>query len=258
MAIRAAAAPGLLALLVLLSGCAALPAPELRFDGPMTPETVDAFLARAGDAPVAKLVVHSPGGDTLAGMRLGEWVHRVGADVEVDTRCGSSCANYVFTAGARKRIRPGAIVYWHGSSEQWNFRERNARFVELESRAGRGEALDDDERAFVDANRGVVAHSERARAAQRALFRDLRVAEYLTRAGQEPTFVGLSWTLFPGDMKRFGVCGVEAPDGYASPEYLARLRAAGIPVVRLALDEAILRRLDEELAKLDYRIQDCP
>ena len=259
---RAAAArllrPLLPSLLALLAGCAGLQAPEARFDGPITAQTVDAFLGRVGDGPVRRLVVNSPGGDTLAGMRLGAWVHRAAADVEVDTRCGSACANYVFTAGARKRIRPGAIVYWHGSSEQRDFRERNARWFALERRAAAGEALAGPERDFLERNRALVAASERARAAQRALFRDLGVAEYLTRAGQEPFAVGAAWTYSAEDLKRFGVCDVEAPEGYAGHVQLEALRAAGTPVVRLALDDAILARLAAELAALDYRIRDCP
>jgi len=72
------------------------------------------FTAVKGKA-VKRLVITSSGGEVKAGIALGLWVFDRRLDVEVTDYCLSSCANYVFPAGQRKSIAPGAIVAWHGN-----------------------------------------------------------------------------------------------------------------------------------------------
>lgn len=91
------------------------------FTGDIFPQTIAAFFDVTADlekGDVTKLLVNSPGGDTGSGRELGRWVHQMGLDVEVDTMCFSSCANYIFPAGGAKIIRDGAFVGWHGSDIQ--------------------------------------------------------------------------------------------------------------------------------------------
>src|SRR5690606_21105627 len=73
------------------------------------------LLARA-PVPPRRLQVASRGGDAMAGLAVGELVRQYGLEVVVaPPGCGSACAVYVFTAGARKVISPGAVVVWHNS-----------------------------------------------------------------------------------------------------------------------------------------------
>jgi hypothetical protein len=51
-------------------------------------------------------------------MQLGSWVFDNGLDVEVDTYCFSSCANYVFPAGRTKVLASRASLMWHGGVTQ--------------------------------------------------------------------------------------------------------------------------------------------
>ena len=64
------------------------------------------------------LVITSNGGDIVAGMELGRWVFESGLDVRVPDYCMSSCANYVFVAGARKILAREASLMWHGGATQ--------------------------------------------------------------------------------------------------------------------------------------------
>jgi hypothetical protein len=68
---------------------------------------------------VTRLVISSGGGDTVAGRRVGRWVHQMGIVVEVDLICFSSCADYVFPAGRARVIRADAFVGWHGNERQF-------------------------------------------------------------------------------------------------------------------------------------------
>lgn len=77
-------------------------------------------------AAVDTLLISSPGGNALAGLRIGRLVHQHQLKVVVDRVCASSCANYVVTASHDVAVRPGAIVGWHGGASQWFYlRARN-------------------------------------------------------------------------------------------------------------------------------------
>lgn len=81
-----------------------------------------AFDAAVADLPrgqLARLVISSGGGDTVAGRTIGAWVRDRALVVEVDVICFSSCANYVFPAGRARVIRADAFVGWHGNERQF-------------------------------------------------------------------------------------------------------------------------------------------
>lgn len=239
-----------LALLFLaLPGCASVPDPEARFDGLITPQSVEAFLGGVQGRRVPALAIRSPGGELISAMRFGEWVRDQRLALRVEGRCGSACANYVFTAAERKTIAPGAVVYWHGSAEQKDFRERDERLVALRNRLAAGDALDADERGYLDQYGRILDYSTRARRLQREFFASLGVAEYVTRAGQEPERLGHSWTLSAEDMKRFGICNVVAPEGYGSANYLAAHPLPDRLVVPLELNEGVLAALAAQPAR---------
>lgn len=93
------------------------------YSGAINQEKVDAFLNRYMNKHVPTLRMNSHGGLVLPAIPLGRWVDANHLAVSVRNLCMSACANYVFTAGGRKTIEPGAIVVrhgmaWHGSAEQ--------------------------------------------------------------------------------------------------------------------------------------------
>lgn len=64
------------------------------------------------------LLIESHGGAAGAAMRLGTWMLNNELDVQVDTFCYSSCANYVFLAGRNKLLGSHASLMWHGGTTQ--------------------------------------------------------------------------------------------------------------------------------------------
>ena len=90
----------------------------LRYRGPLTEDGLDALRTLARGRETGVLEIDSAGGEIVAGMEFGLWVHDLGLDVRVNRACLSSCANYVFPAGRNKVIAPGAVVAWHGSARQ--------------------------------------------------------------------------------------------------------------------------------------------
>ncbi len=64
------------------------------------------------------LLIESRGGEINLGMDLGEWVLEKRLNVIVDKYCLSSCANYIFTAGAAKTLHSQAVLGFHGGAYQ--------------------------------------------------------------------------------------------------------------------------------------------
>lgn len=136
------------------------------------------------------LQITSGGGDTMLGLDLGEWIFAKQLDVEVVRYCASSCANYIFTAGKRKILRPDSIVFWHGGAHQ----------KDLESLAKRQgpEAL---------------AHFRAWRDREDLFFKTIGINGKITTYGQSKHF-NRFWSGYWGragfdysveDMKKFGI-----------------------------------------------------
>jgi hypothetical protein len=97
-----------------------LTADRIEYSGIITAEAnagVFELYESAQPKPTA-LWIESQGGTAGAGMQLGSWVFDNGLDVEVDTYCFSSCANYVFPAGQTKVLASRASLMWHGGVTQ--------------------------------------------------------------------------------------------------------------------------------------------
>lgn len=221
-----------IALIVLLAQCPASAesqaTPEVVFNGRITDEKVDAFIA-ANEAhlPGAHVLsLSSSGGEVLAAIKLARWVRKNDLDVRVRLMCMSSCANYVFPAGRKKIIDPHALVVWHGSAEQKNFREAQARYDELLA-AQQTRELSADERLLLESGRQNYDAMIRYRAAQRDFFAEIGVDEGITRLGQEPVdYHVYGWTASLKAMARFGIEGVSASPDYGSLAELTENPAA--------------------------------
>lgn len=83
------------------------------FYGPISKASAAEFLALAAPDD-ALLVLRSGGGDVDSGLQMADYIadHRI--HVVVWQACLSSCANYLFIAGATKIVLPGSLVGWHG------------------------------------------------------------------------------------------------------------------------------------------------
>lgn len=204
--------------------------------GRIEQKTVDALVQSIGERPIQRLVIHSEGGVLSDGIRLGNWVRQKGADVEVKILCMSSCANYVFTAANKKTISDGALVVWHGSAEQKNFREEQEKYRLLLERQSKGEKLSTEETADLLTKKTSYEYGEEQRRLQREFFASIGVDEYLTRLGQEPTPTGSAWTVDLKTMKSFGVSNVVAPENYGTQAYVDKaFPQSGLRRIPLAL-----------------------
>ena len=61
-----------------------------------------------------RLILNSPGGNAVEGLKIGQELLRYSIDTEVQGICISSCANYLFPVGHRKIISHGVVGY-HGN-----------------------------------------------------------------------------------------------------------------------------------------------
>jgi hypothetical protein len=95
----------------------------LKFSGKIEAGELDRFKL-ISSAEDRNLIVDSTGGDVEAGVRLGMELFKKKLTVIVDGLCVSTCANYVFTAGAKKEVKHGFVGY-HGNiaaflNKGWN------------------------------------------------------------------------------------------------------------------------------------------
>lgn len=180
------------------------------FSGLITEENVRRLIEELDRAPTRELVIDSPGGVTGDGRDLGREVHRRGLTVRVEARCDSSCANYVFTAAARRIIGPEGLVVWHGNSLQKDFRERRRCGRTHSSFTGAPFPGSSDEYARV---RSMAVERD-----ELAFFASIGIDDYIARAGQEPRFHG-NFTMTVEDMAKFGVRNVTAPADYGTRDF---------------------------------------
>lgn len=100
----------------------------LKFSGIIEVDEYDRFRPLF-DGKVRQLIVDSGGGETMAALKIAADLHEANLEVSVEGLCLSSCANYFFSAAARKVIRKG-IVGFHGnmkacfSGPRWEERRR--------------------------------------------------------------------------------------------------------------------------------------
>lgn len=209
------------------------------FTGQITDRNVERFLEMVDDRQLTLLVIASGGGEINAGMTMGEWVFDHGLDVVVDRMCMSSCANYIFTAGRGKTIRPGAIVAWHGNVLQsFDDQEAEVRAAVMEAyhRLPEAERAKADPDRLIEENvRQMQRYMARSKEKQAAFFEKIGVDEYICRIGNERYGAEDFFVLSVQDMARFGVHHVQAPQDYTATD-LTPFRRTGKSVVFIELD----------------------
>ena len=150
------------------------------------------------------LLIRSGGGEILTGMELGKWIHDHHLDVKVLEYCASSCANYVFPAGAHKIVSNFALIGFHGgaSSVSFKFDEKTQAMLDSLPAQQRDAILADMKK---DQEKWVAQEVE--------FFKTIGVRQEVTTVGQQPKYQKLMdrdpstqvWTYAPEDFARFGI-----------------------------------------------------
>lgn len=155
----------------------------------------------------ATLVITSKGGEVSAGLELGEWLHARRLAVRVPEYCLSACANYVFTAGARRIVGSSAMVGFHGGVSSTEFKLDDATQAMFDALPKEQQA------AFWDKFRQDM---QPLVAREAAFFRQVGVDRAITTYGQAPRFAhtaGDGWTYTRQGFARFGVRDIDVAGG---------------------------------------------
>lgn len=166
------------------------------FRGRILRRSADEFLRALHAHPeVKRLVITSGGGQVISALDMGEAIHARRLDVDVPVACLSSCANYIFPAGRRKRLGHPLAVGWHGNMA-------HVLYMQLT---------------------GEADYSDEMMQGARRLVR--RENEFFPRIGVDgfvcwfakiaPYEVANYYTMSPADMARFGITEVEVLPGPA-------------------------------------------
>lgn len=179
---------------------------RLVFAGHITKASARLFAQHVQSASISTLVIGSPGGDVDAALDIAEIVFQRGMHVEVQVICASSCANYIFPAGKRKTITPGAIVGWHGNVAHLAYLDR------------------EDPRRSSELIRQATLQTARREA---AFFKAIGVDGFICWFAKLPPYnVRGTYALSRRDMEHFGLRDIQALETYASTD-LSPLHASG-------------------------------
>ncbi len=112
----------LVATCVALSGCATkvpttlvISGETLLIQGSISDATAEEFKRAVGQGGISRVLIASAGGLVEPALSIATEIRQRHLDVEVVGNCFSSCANYIFPAGANKSISGLGIVAWHGN-----------------------------------------------------------------------------------------------------------------------------------------------
>jgi hypothetical protein len=178
------------------------------------------------------LSIRSPGGSVDSGIELGTWVREHKLDLQVLEFCLSSCANYVFPAGARKFVSNFAVVGYHGgpSSGKISFDESVIKQLD---------ALPPEQRAaLLEQLPGFLGGQSRKEV---DYFKTLGVRADISTLGQQDKYQHLykvdprplGWTYSLEDFARLGVRDIVV----INPPWRPGSSLYKLAFVRLPLDE---------------------
>lgn len=160
------------------------------------------------------LAVRSRGGDVVPGMDLGDWVHAHKLNVKVMEFCLSSCANYVFTAGAQKIVGSNAMIAVHGGLSSTEFSIGGSKKNKYE-----GMKKDQKTEFQAELRKGFQPLLDR----ETLFFKSIGVRQDITTYGQQARFANISadgWTFTQDSFRYFGVGNVEVINPHWGPRLL--------------------------------------
>lgn len=204
--------------------------------------------------------LRSPGGSIYVGMAIGREIHRRQLDVEVDRRCNSSCANYLFTAGRNKYLKSADQVQFHGGALQPDFVAEAHKHIEQ----GRHRVTGDDIPQGVDLPRlrklaglpeDFPFNPVSAILAEKAFFDEIGVSSLTPVYGQYGDYAAWfrdgihdNFSYLPEDYARLGVENVII----ANPDYA---KGFGRNLFRARTSATIISALQDEMASLHQEIE---
>jgi len=179
-------------------------------------------LYRSAEPKPQTLLIESQGGSADAGMELGTWLFENGLQVQIDTYCFSSCANYVFPSGRTRLLAPHASLMWHGGVTQPITPQELAQVL-----AEVLDGLPEDERRKLLAEHSsdeLIQQLQRSRLAivarETAFFRRLGVDQRITTLGhlyERELLQGqgyyMGWDFSLDDLRRLGVGDISIEGG---------------------------------------------
>jgi hypothetical protein len=207
---------------------------NVRYLGELTAEGLSRLKQLTSNQKITSLTIKSGGGEISTGIDFGNWVFDNKLEVIVEQGCFSSCANYVFPAGRKKTILPGAVVAWHGSALQNSFqsedkvRKELEKSYKLEKREVSAEEKERDVKSF-------MTNLRLLKQKQAEFYQKIGVDEYVTRIGQEKYGAKGAYFLSVEDMGKFGITNVTAPTEYPQTDVRELKKRIKAPLVYIKL-----------------------
>jgi hypothetical protein len=206
---------------------------NVKYIGKLTPEGLFQLKKSTKDRWITSLTIASTGGEISIGIDFGTWVFDNNLDVIVEKACMSSCANYIFPAGRRKVILPGAVVAWHGSATHRDKSEDQLRSViigrykELKRPISEWE-INNEVRLYRFYLRDIKEKQEE-------FYKKIEVDEYVTRIGNVEYGVKGFFFMPVEDMAKFGIHNVMAPKGYENTNVKELKKGMQVPIICIKL-----------------------
>lgn len=233
----------------------------LLIQGRLDPDLLAAFrkIVATSDLRNVRVRLRSPGGNIYVGMAIGREIHRLNLDVEVDRRCSSSCANYLFTAGRRKYVQSTSHVQFHGGALQPDFVADARRLLAQGTAWTSGLGIPDPEspRLLFGLADDFPFNSAAAIVAEKAFFDEIGVSELTPVYGQYGEYAAWfndgihdNFSYLPEDYARLGVTDVIVMDPDAASKF-------GDALFRATTSVEAINALHEEMSALYDQIRDA-
>lgn len=155
------------------------------------------------------LEIKSKGGEINVGMDFGELIHENKLNLSVPEYCLSSCANYIFTAAAEKRLGKYALIGFHGGASSRTFKNS-----QLEEQI---ESFPENQRDEVknQIRKQLKGYMERSQQREKIFFEKVGVAQKITTLGQAERYSSfdktkhyIGWYYLIEDLEKLGVKNV--------------------------------------------------
>jgi ATP-dependent protease ClpP protease subunit len=181
------------------------------------------------------LSIQSIGGSVGTGMSLGNWVRARNLDVKVLEYCLSSCANYVFPAGARKIVSNFAVIGFHGGAD--------STYQRVSEATEKLQAAKPRSKEFREAAAGMLNDIRNQAQQELAYLRTIGVEADFVSRGQEDRYRSLfkdhpevvGWTYSVADFDRMGVHGIDV----INPPWLPKLQVREAKFLVLPSQESV-------------------
>lgn len=180
------------------------------YSGVINVNNVKKVLPLIESGKYSTLRINSRGGEIMSAMDFGAAVFKSELDVVVTDLCNSSCANYIFPAGRKKKIEVGAFVMWHGDTRQRNFLLDQA-YLERKALQTPG--------SLTTFELKRLTYSQASVKKQDAFYKLINIDGQIARLGQEIDTPVALWAFSAENMNVFNIRNVEAPSDYGSKAY---------------------------------------